>query len=105
MPLFWTVSPEALLKFVTLLHKIIQGQDLSTGPPKFDITRNLVVGEAVQVFDAEDLREGTETNANYKLFMKDLIYNLFMPKAIQRQKRYLQRGLYKTHDTKIRDFI
>ena len=37
--------------------------------------------------------------------MKDLIYHLFPPKALQRQKRYLRMGLYKPIDMKIRDFI
>ena len=41
--LFWTGSPEALLEFVMLLNKIIRGHDLSTGPQKFGMTRNLVI--------------------------------------------------------------
>ena len=37
--------------------------------------------------------------------MKDLITHFFPPKALQRQKIYLYRGIYKTHDTKICEFI
>ena len=48
---------------------------------------------------------GTETNENYELVMKDLISYFPPPKALQRQKRYLRRELYKTCDTKIRYFI
>ena len=51
MPLFRTGIPDALLKFFTILHKIVRFQDLSTGPQKFGMTRNLVVGEALQVFE------------------------------------------------------
>ena len=51
MPLFWTGSPESLLKFVTIHHKITRGQDLSTGPQNSGMWRNLVVGEALQVFE------------------------------------------------------
>ena len=40
---FWAGSPESLLKFLLLLHKIIWGHDLSKGPQRFWITRNLVV--------------------------------------------------------------
>ena len=43
VPLFRTVTPEALLKFVTLLNNIIRNQDLSTGPQTFGVTRNLVI--------------------------------------------------------------
>ena len=34
VPLLWTGSPKSLLKFITILHKIIRGQDLSKGLPK-----------------------------------------------------------------------
>ena len=43
MPMFWTVSTEDLLKFVILLNKIIQGQDLSMIPKKFGMTRYLLI--------------------------------------------------------------
>ena len=43
MPLFWVGSPEALLKVLELLHKIIRNQDLPTRPQKFGITTNLIV--------------------------------------------------------------
>ena len=52
--------PKALLKFVTILHKIIRGQDLSTGPQKFGLTRNLVIGEAMQLFEQNSRERGTE---------------------------------------------
>ena len=51
VPLFWTESPESLLKFAMLLQKIIWGQYLSMVHPKFGVTRNLVVGEALRVFE------------------------------------------------------
>ena len=37
--------------------------------------------------------------------MKDLISHFFLPKALQRQKRYLRRELYKPCDTNIQYFI
>ena len=45
--LFRTGSQESLLKFVTILKNNIRGQDLSKGPHKFGMTRNLVIGEAL----------------------------------------------------------
>ena len=59
VPLFRTGIPEALLKFITLLHKIVRGQDLSTGPHKFGMTRNLVVRESLRVFEKKALERGT----------------------------------------------
>ena len=37
--------------------------------------------------------------------MKDLISHFFLPNTLQHQKRYLRRGLYKTCNKKIKDFI
>ena len=37
--------------------------------------------------------------------IKFLISHLFTPKVLQRQKRYLRRGLYKTRNTRIQYFI
>ena len=54
--LFWTGSIEALPKFVTLLYKVIWGQDLSTGPQKFGMTRNFVIREALRVLE-QKIRE------------------------------------------------
>ena len=51
VPLFWTGSLEALLKFVTILNKIIKVYDRSTGPQKYEVTQDLVIGEDLQVFE------------------------------------------------------
>ena len=51
MPLFQTGNPKALLEFVTNLHKIIRGKNLSTGHQKFGITRNLVIRKALLVLE------------------------------------------------------
>ena len=70
MTLFRTVIPEALLKFVTILNKIIWGQDLSTGPQKLGMTKNLIVGEALRVIEKNNWDNVTENNANYELATK-----------------------------------
>lgn len=93
VPLFRTGGPEALLKFLMLLNKIIRGQYLYTGPHKFGMTRNLIAGEALWVFDQKAWDMVTETNANYKLVMKYVITYFFPPKALQHQKRYPRRGM------------
>ena len=46
-----------------------------------------------------------ETNKNYELDTEDLISHSFPPKALQLQKKYLSRGLYKPCETKIQYFI
>ena len=43
VPMFRTTSTESLLKFVTILNKIIKGQDLSMVPQNYGMTQNLVI--------------------------------------------------------------
>ena len=85
--LFCTGTTEALVKFVTTLHKIILCQDLFTGPQTFRITSNLVVRGAIRVFEKKIQDRGMEANSNYELVMKYLITYFFLTKALQRQKR------------------
>ena len=58
--LFLKGIPKAPLKFSTIIHKIIKGQDLSTGNQNFGMTRNLVAGEALQVFEHKARERGTK---------------------------------------------
>ena len=87
------------------MNTIIKGKDLYTGPQKHGMTRNLVIRESLQVFKNKNWYQGTATNSNYELLMKDLINLLFPPKYLHHHKRYLCRGIYKTCVTKISDFI
>ena len=93
VPPFRTWSPEALLNFFNILHKIIRGQDLSMGTQKFGMIQNLIVRDALWVFKQKVWERGTEKNTNYELVTNGLIYHFFPPKLIQHQKRYLRRRL------------
>ena len=75
------------------------------GPQKYGMTRNLVIGEALCIFEQKTWERGTYTNSNYELVTKDLITNLFPLKVLQFQKRYLRRVLYNPRETNIRDLI
>ena len=46
-----------------------------------------------------------KTDMNYEFVMKYLISHFSLPKSLQRQKRYLRKGLYKPCNTNIRYFI
>ena len=62
--MFLTGSPEALLKLVTLINKIVWGQDMSTVPHKFGMKINLTVGDSLRVFEQNTQNRGMENNAN-----------------------------------------
>ena len=105
MLIFRKIIPEALLKLLAILNNIIKGQDLYTGFQRYGMAHNLIIGESLLIFGQKTRERGSETNANYKLVMQDVFIHFFPPKVLQHQKIYLCRGLYNTHDTKIRKFI
>ena len=69
------------------------------------MTRNLIMGEANCFLIQKTWDHRIDTNANYKLVIKNAISHFFLPRALQRQKIYLHRVLYKLQKTKIREFI
>ena len=105
MMIFRKIIPEAPPKLLTILRNIIKGQDLFMGYKKYGMARNIIIGEYLLTFDQKNKERWSETNANYKLVMQDFFIHFLPPKVLQHQKIYLCRGLYNTHDTKIRKFI
>ena len=79
-------SPEELLKFKTKLAKIIKGQGLMTGPAQYAMTRNLLAGEALRVFDMKATRAGAETTAHLPVALNTMIAHFFPSKLLIRQK-------------------
>ena len=57
------------------------------------------------MFKKKNWYQGKDTNSNYELVVKYLITHYFPLEDIQHQKRYLHGGIYKTRDTRIREFI
>ena len=72
---------------------------------KYSMTFNLLIIESLQVFEQKTRDCRTDTNANYELVVKDVIYHFFPQKAFHIQKICLCWVLYKTCDTNISDFI
>ena len=105
MLVFKTIIPEALLKLLTILNNIIKGHDLFTGYQKYGMAQNLIIGESLLIFEKNTKERGSLINAKYKLVIQDVFIQFFTPKVLQRQNRYLCRGLYNPHDTKISKFI
>ena len=52
-------SPEAPLNSLTILHKIIWVQDLSTGHQNFSMTIKLVIRESLRVFEKKNRERET----------------------------------------------
>ena len=82
-------SPEELLKFKTKLAKIIKGQGLMTGPVQYAMTKNLLSGEALRVFEIEAGKARAETIAHHPVVVNAMIKHFFPSKALIWQKCYM----------------
>ena len=105
VPVFNTVSPEVLLKFLILLEKIIKGQSLTTGTHMYALTNNLLAKEALCVFEQQAKSKVFKTTASYKSVIEGVTTHFFPSKALQLQKRYLHQVLYNPQEQNIREFI
>ena len=105
IPYFRNERPEVYLKWRNNLKKVIKGQAATDGPTKYLLTRQLLEGDALTVFNLRATARGNETNEHYKFVMADLTQHVFPLKALQTQKRYMRRFLRKPKDTKVRDFV
>ena len=74
------------------------------GPQRYEIKKNLLSGETLQIFEKIEW-SGGKTTTNYELFSKGLMNHFFPLKAIKRHTRYLHRGLFKLQNSKIFKFI
>ena len=77
IPIFKTGTPEMILKFLVVLKKVIKGQSLTTGPQMYAMTRNLLAGEALRVFNQQASQNGTEPENYYKTTTQRLVKYFF----------------------------
>ncbi len=105
LPYFGSGTPEEWLRFKRNLYKVIVGQNLTTGPLKYTVTRRVLEGDALAAFDASAEILGNETNDNFVLALAALTEHIFPARALQTQKRYMRRYLRKPADVSIREHV
>ena len=104
VPYFQSGTPEEWLKFLQNLERVFLGQNLTTGPNKFSMTRRLLVGDSLSHFDrkAETFKDDNgnpvETEANFKSSLRAVTETILNKKALLTQKRYMRRILRKPKD-------
>lgn len=101
---FRTGTPEEWLLFQRDLHRVLNGQNITTGPQKFTMTRRLIHGDTLAVFDAAAQEHGNETNVTFLQCLKDVTTHIFPKRALAFQKRYMRRNLRKPRDMTTREF-
>ena len=105
VPFFKSGTPEEVLDFVRDVNRVIQGQNITTGPAKYAIMRRLLKADMLAAFDSAATEAGNETNANFEVASRGLIEHVFPKKALQTQKRCMRRFMRKPADCTMRQFM
>ena len=104
IPFFRHGTPEEWLLIKKTLMKILVGQNITAGPPKYAMARRVLEGDALARFDAKASELASETNANFDLCINAVTSYVFPTKALQYQRRFMRRHLRKNRDSTIREF-
>ena len=105
VPYFNTGTPEEWLRWKRDLGRVLQGQNVTTGPGRYSMTRRLLEGDALAAFNVAAGNHGNETNDNFMRCIADVTAHIFPARALQLQKRFMRRFLRKPAGTKTREFV
>ena len=97
---------EQWLQFKSKLDLVINGQGLlEDGPARFNLTRSLLKGEALRVFNDKALELKSETKKHHIKCLQAVTEHVFPEQALQTQKRYMRRSVFlHSKDRPIREF-
>jgi hypothetical protein len=104
-PYFKDGSPEELIDLRKNLEKVFLGQALTTGPQQYAMARQVLQGEALALFNNKASELGPETVAHYSQALFEVFRTVFGKRALQRQKKYMRRGMRKIKGMRIRTFV
>ena len=103
---FNTGSPEQWLVFMKTLKVIFKGQNLTNGPEQFTMTKRLLEGNALSVFENEVTTAGlTESTANLDKALAAITEDVFPSNALMLQKRQMRRFIKKPLNMKMTHFV
>jgi hypothetical protein len=85
------------------LKRILNGQNITTEPAKYDMSCRLIMGDTLAVFDNAAQTHGNETNDNFELCLSDVSTHIFPQRALAHQKRYVRRYMRKPREVAMRE--
>ena len=89
-------TPEEWIRHLKMIRRILVGQNITTGPDSFRMTRRLLEGKALADFNASVTTNGyNETVQNLNLVLNDVAVPIFPTRALQKQRRSMRRKMPK----------
>ena len=105
MEYFKEGTPEEWLIFQDKLGRCITGQNATSGVAKFALTRRLLDGQAKTAFENAARVQNAHTNATFQACLMAVTEDVFPPKSLLNQKRYMRRFLRKPVEMTAKDYI
>ena len=96
---------EEFLIFEDDLKRVIKGQNLTTGPQRFEVARRLLTGGALTTFNQALPPGDSETVASYDICMNAVRVSVFPKHANVNQRRLMRTGMRKPLEMKIQQFV
>ena len=95
-------SPEEWLKHLKTLRVIFKGQNLTRAADKFAMTKRLLKGQALSVFEKEISTEGlSENNTNLEQALEAVTADVFPTNTLAQQKWAMRRLIRKPLNMKV----
>eukprot|EP00957_Ditylum_brightwellii_P150298 11445994-Ditylum_brightwellii.AAC.1 len=66
---------------------------MTQGPTSYTVAKTLLKGDVLTVFEQAEIIHGNQTVPHYELCLDDVAAHVFLEKAGQIQKRYMQRHI------------
>eukprot|EP00957_Ditylum_brightwellii_P200610 15293114-Ditylum_brightwellii.AAC.1 len=63
------------------------------GPPSYAVTKTLLKGDALTIFEQAEINHGIQSVPYFELCLDDMAEHVFPETARQIQKRYMQMNL------------
>jgi hypothetical protein len=105
VPYYNTGTPERWILFRKDLDKVLIGQNITTGPPTYAMTRRILEGAALAKFEEATTTRGTETLEHFGQVVDDMGAYVFPRRALQMEKRYMRRYMRKPRRLKMREYM
>jgi len=95
---FGSGTPEQWLKFKAKLNIVITGNGLTEGSPAcFNVTRSLLLGEALWVFEDKTKELLLETTSNHTKCLQAITEHVFPHQALQLQRCFMRNNIIFLH--------
>ena len=98
-------TPENWLETLEDINRVLKGSRITTADASFAIVRAILKGEALRLFESGATTHGIDNMDAFNNCLRHVTTHIFPPRALVRQKRYLQWYARKHHGISIRDYV